>query len=75
MPAALEGLLPGGQEAEGIESENLGGDSTDDQVAMVDGVERSAEEAYHALRGYQLSAISYQLSTGTPASHGVLVDS
>ena len=52
MLAAFEGLFPGGHEAEGIESENLGGDSTHDQVAVVDGVERSAEETYHELADY-----------------------
>jgi hypothetical protein len=46
--AALEGLLPGGHEPEGIEPQDLGRDATDDQVTVVNGVERSAEEAYRA---------------------------
>jgi len=47
VEAALERLLPRRHESERIEPEGLGRDAADDQVAMVNGVERSAEEAYH----------------------------
>jgi hypothetical protein len=47
VEAALERLLPRWHESERIEPEGLGRDAADDQVAMVNGVERSAEEAYH----------------------------
>ena len=48
VEAALERLLPRRHEPERIEARALPGrDPADDQVAMVNGVERSAEQADH----------------------------
>src|SRR5262249_60884369 len=44
-PPLLERRLAGRQEAQLVQAEGLQRDPSDDQVAMVDGVERAAEEA------------------------------
>ena len=45
VAAELERLLAGGNEPELVEAERLGGDLGDDQMAVMDGIERAAEEA------------------------------
>ena len=45
VTAALEGLLARRDEPQLVEAERFGGDLADDQMAVVDGIERAAEEA------------------------------
>ena len=42
----LERLEPGGHESQRVEPQNLERDLPDDQMAVVDGIERPAEESY-----------------------------
>ena len=54
---ALERLLAGRHEPELVQAQRLGGDLADDQMAVMDGIERAAEEADQRMRAHDAPGV------------------